>query len=65
MPHWEWKAVRQGFGWEYEGKRGDCTVHVYPVSVVVGPYDDDFETQWRVDDGETSYSYASWWVKVC
>jgi hypothetical protein len=66
VPHWEWVAVRNGMMWNYEGRRGDKVVHVYPVSVIVGHYGDDLvETQWRVDDGDTSMSYASWWVKVC
>lgn len=49
-------------GWTYEGTKGARGVRVYAVAMLCGPAEDDYETQWRVDDGKSSQTYASFWV---
>jgi len=63
-PEWTWHAERAGFGWTYVGCRDGKRVLVYAVSMLCGPSDDDFATQWRVDDGKTTRDYATWWCDV-
>ena len=59
-PSWTWTAERYGFGWQYKGRKDDKLVTVFAVSILVG--EDEFETQWRVDDNNTSTEYVSWWL---
>jgi hypothetical protein len=59
-PEWEWRAVRTGFGWEYVGNRTFAEVRVRAYSVLCGPSEDDCATQWRVEQGEHSESFAMW-----
>lgn len=61
-PEWEWVARRSGFGWEYVGRQhwSEVTVRVY--SILCGPSDDDYATQWRVEEGTESWQFASWSV---
>lgn len=61
-PSWEWKAERYGFGYRYHGYRLRDHVLVSAFSVLSGPSDDDFSTQWRADDGTRSFSYAHWLI---
>lgn len=62
-PNWTWTAKHHGMGYEYEGRRDAEIVRVYAVAVHCGPAEDDFATQWRVDDGETSFTYAEWLIR--
>lgn len=63
VPHRQWTAIRSGFGWEYEGVNdGGRPVRVYPVSVLCGR-EDDYATEWYVDDGDRTETYASWWLR--
>jgi hypothetical protein len=65
-PDWAWRPERYGFGWRYLGQREGRRVVVQAFSVLCGPGEtDDAETQWRVDDGQTSRSYAAWWMSKC
>jgi hypothetical protein len=59
-PTWEWTARRAGFGWEYDGRRGEARVKVYATSQLSGLSDDDYVTIWRADDGTTSETFYSW-----
>ncbi len=61
-PTWTWKAERFGMGWQYKGSRGDERVTVYAVSVLSGPSEDDYATQWRVDDGCAAVGYSYWYL---
>jgi len=60
FPEWQWTAERHGFGYRYLGKQGDRAVTVQAFATLCGPLDDDYSTQWRVDDGKTSKDLASW-----
>jgi hypothetical protein len=62
LPHWEWKAVKNNFGCIYEGTKADKQVTIYAVSVWSG-WGDHYETEWRVELGETSMPYAGFWLK--
>jgi hypothetical protein len=57
-PDWAWGAERYGFGWRYIGTKDGQRRSVSAVSRICG--EDDFFTEWRVDDGITSMSYAMW-----
>jgi hypothetical protein len=59
-PEWEWRAERDGCGWVYIGTRAWAEVTVRAYSMLVGPSDDDDETQWRVTEGEDSWTFALW-----
>lgn len=61
IPTWVWRGDRDGFGWNYVGTNGTETVKLVPYSVLSGPSDDDFATEWRVlkADG-TSEPYSRW-----
>ncbi len=59
-PSWTWKAERCGMGWQYKGSRGDDNLTVYAVAVLSGPSEDDYATQWRVDDGKVAETYSMW-----
>ncbi len=60
-PDWTWSAVNHGFGhYSYLGKRGPSEVRVYPVGIMVGPAEDDFATQWRVNVDGNSKELANW-----
>lgn len=59
-PGWEWKAERYGFGYQYRGYRLSDSVLVSAFSVLRGPTGDEFSTQWRVNDGDRSFSLAHW-----
>lgn len=61
-PGWAFRAERHGFGYRYIGTYGTDRVTVYACAVIVGMYGDDFETQWRVDDGKVSSVYDAWWL---
>lgn len=62
LPSWEWRAVRNGMGWSYEGTKGQRRVEIRAYAVLTG--EDDYETQWRVTEPEkqASGSYASFWM---
>ena len=65
LPLWEWRAVREGMGWIYEGTKGDRKVLIRPYAMLVG--EDDFETQWRVSEisaskHPVSEPYAHFWI---
>lgn len=60
-PDWNWTAEHYGMGWRYKGERNGKRITVYAVARLCGPSDDDFATEWRVDDGCASESYSSWW----
>ncbi len=62
MPHWDWRAEHYGFGWRYIGTRAFAEVTVSAYSVLSGMGEDDFETQWRVHQGDHSETYAHWWL---
>jgi len=57
-PDWEWCAVRNGFGWHYQGTRGSAEVVVRPVAVVIN--EDDFETRWVINEGFACRPLALW-----
>ena len=59
-PEWEWTAERNGFGWNYVGRRAWSEVRLRAYAMVVGPADDDFATQWRAEEGDHSETFASW-----
>lgn len=59
-PSWTWSYDRSDE--TYTGARGDSRVKVFPVSVLSGYTGDDFETQWRVDDGSAAVTYPRWWL---
>ena len=61
-PSWKWSAER---GRLYKGVRGAERVEVYAVSRLCGPADDDFATEWRVDDGNRSCSLLIWLLGQC
>lgn len=63
FPHWEWRAQKLGLGWVYVGNLAFAEVRVQAFSVLCGPSDDDFETQWRVTEGQHSEPYASFWAR--
>lgn len=50
VPSWEWRAVRDGFGWNYEGRNGDRIVTARPYSHLSGYGDDNFSTVWHIDE---------------
>lgn len=60
-PGFRWAAVRDGFGWRYVGvAAGGRTVKVMPYAVHCGPAEDDYATEWWVDEGCGSVPYAMW-----
>lgn len=60
-PDWTWEAVNHGFGhYSYLGRKGTSEVRVYPIGVIVGPSEDDFATQWRVNDEGANKELSSW-----
>lgn len=61
-PEWSWRAERRGMGWQYVGKRNGSRVKVTAVSVRCEPTEDDFVTEWVVDDGEHVAPYGFWWI---
>lgn len=61
-PGWTWSAERWGMGWQYRGERDGETVRVYAVAVLCGPTEDDYSTQWRVDDGRMRGRNAWGWI---
>lgn len=64
-PTWAWKAIRSlcSIGWEYEGRKDKRCVEIRAYSVLVDEYD-NYRTEWRVDEGNKSQSYALWfWEK--
>lgn len=63
-PSWKWFAKRKGMGWQYVGRKNKALVIVKPFAVQCGPMEDDYTTQWRVDDGEKIEDYASWLIKI-
>lgn len=50
-------------GWAYVGTLAFAEVRVQAFSVWCGPAEDDFETQWRVIQGEHSETYAAFWLR--
>lgn len=61
VPTWQWKAERRyGLGWNYTGSKDGRSVCIYCTAVLCG--EDEFQTQWRVDDGVKSETFASWWL---
>jgi hypothetical protein len=58
LPTWDWRAERDGFGWIYVGTKAFAEVTVRAFSVLSGPSDDDYSTQWRVIEGNVSDSYG-------
>lgn len=67
LPHWKWKATRSGFNWNYTGSIVDSNGHliqvlVYPVASWTG-WEDNYSTEWRVEHGLHSESYAHFWLK--
>jgi hypothetical protein len=58
---WKWTAEHSGMGWIYIGVRDEKRVVVYATSMLCGPNEDDFETVWRVNNGQTNETYA-WWI---
>ena len=63
-PSWHWFANRHGVGWRYTGIKRGKQVRVIPFAVMCGPAEDDYVTQWRVDDGEKTVDYTSWVMTV-
>lgn len=59
-PEWEWSAQRNGFGWEYVGRRAWYEVTVRAYSVLSGAGEDDYVTQWRAEVGQVSQTFAHW-----
>lgn len=59
-PTWAWKAERYGFGWIYRGERGPNRVTVQAFSVLSGPSDDDFRTEYYATTDIESMPYFSW-----
>jgi hypothetical protein len=53
-PQWTWRAERCGFGWAYVGELAFSSVTVRAFSVLCGPAEDDFRTEWRVSEGDHS-----------
>ena len=50
-PLWDWEAVRDGFGGViYRGTRDGIVATLRAYAVLCGPSDDDFSTQWRVEE---------------
>lgn len=63
-PGWSWKSKRTGFGTiEYYGTRNNETIRIHAVAVQCGPAEDDYATQWLVDDGEVSQTLSAWYLK--
>lgn len=62
LPDWTWAAERRGMGWSYKGTRpdDDRTLTVYACSVLAGQFDDDFRTQWYMDDGHYVGPFRAW-----
>jgi hypothetical protein len=58
-PSWKWSTERHGMAWVYVGSKGSRTVRVYAVSVLRD--EDDFETQWRVEEEAEVGPYSAWW----
>jgi len=56
-PAWKWSAVRDGFGWRYEGVKTStgARVELRCYSVHVG--DDRYEPRWMTSEGN---AYAFW-----
>lgn len=52
---WSWRALRSGFGWRYEGCRGDRCVGFSARSVLCE--EDEYVTRWFNDQGE---DYVTW-----
>ena len=63
-PTWKWTAKHNGMGWQYIGVKSGDTVTVKAFAMMCGPAEDDYSTQWRVDDGEKTVDYASWIMTV-
>ncbi len=65
-PTWTWRAVREpfGFGWNYEGRRGDEHVTLEPRSELVGGSDDDARTSWWVRGQDGSLGRYEFWSFV-
>lgn len=59
-PAWHWTAKHDGTSYDYIGKRGNQQVTVRAHARLIG--EDEFETEWRVHTGDTSISYAMWWI---
>lgn len=67
LPHWNWKATRSGFGWNYVGSiKGPndqlIQVLVYPVAHWTGR-EDRYSTEWRVEHGLYSEPYTAFRLK--
>jgi hypothetical protein len=63
-PAWAWFAERAGFGWRYVGRKDGALVVVSAFAVMSGPAEDDYSTQWRVDDGRINQDYSTWIMKT-
>lgn len=60
---WKWRAERTGYGlgWFYVGSKDGRTVDVRAYSVLSGYSDDDYRTEWRVEeDGKPSTALLLW-----
>jgi hypothetical protein len=64
VPAWTWRARKEGMAWRYQGdaRDGSGRVIIRKYSVLCGPCEDDFATQWRVEDGTTSNPYEIWFI---
>lgn len=63
LPDWDWRAERHGMSWRYVGTKAYAEVIVEAFSVLCGPAEDDFATQWRVTQGTHSEPYALFWIR--
>jgi hypothetical protein len=57
LPQWSWSAASRGYaGWSYDGTHGTRIVTVKAYGLL-GMFEDDEVTEWRVVEGRDSVSY--------
>ena len=61
VPTWQFKGARNGFGWNYTGSKDGRNVSIYRVARLCG--EDEFYTEWLVDDGVKSETFSSWCLR--
>ncbi len=59
-PNYNWKAVRNGFSWEYVGNQNGKNIKLFCCSQLSGFSEDDFVSVWYAYDGAQSIPFSMW-----
>ena len=61
FPTWTWSAVRNGWGWAYDGTWLLGHVRIYACAVLIG--DDSSETRWYAAEGDSVDTFGMWCLR--